>query len=135
MLPLRSALTAYLPAELAGFLLVGVANTLVGLSAIYFIKWLGAGGDVFANACGYAIGLSVSFILNRNWTFRHSGTMLPAAVRFFIVFAIAYSANLATVLTLVHQFGINGYVAQSLGVPPYTVLFYLGSRYFAFRKA
>src|SRR5208282_1728517 len=103
MHPLRSVLTAYLPANLIRFLLVGVANTLVGLSAIYLIKWLGEVGDVLANASGYAIGLMVSFVLNRSWTFSHSGAVLPAAVRFFVVFAIAYTTNLGTVLVLVHQ--------------------------------
>lgn len=132
---LRSVLSARLPTSLVGFLLVGVANTLVGLSAIYLIKWLGAVGDMFANAFGYAIGLMVSFTLNRNWTFRHSGAVLPAAIRFLMVFAIAYLANLGVVLGLIHQFGINGYLAQPLGVPPYTAIFYLGSRHFAFRKA
>jgi putative flippase GtrA len=133
MFLLRTLLTTHLPASLVRFLLVGIANTLVGLSVIYLIKWFSAVGDALANACGYAIGLMVSFMLNRNWTFRHSGAILPAAVRFFIVFAIAYIANLGTVLTLVHRFGINGYLAQLLGVPPYTALFYLGSRYVAFR--
>ena len=134
MSSILSALTSYRQSNFIGFLLVGVANTLVGLSVIYLIKWLGAAGDTIANACGYVFGLLVSFILNRNWTFRHSGTVLPAAIRFLMVFAIAYAANLGVVLILIHQVGVNGYFAQLLGVPPYTALFYLGSRYFAFRR-
>lgn len=134
MTPLRSVLTVRPPASLVRFLLVGVANTLVGLSTIYLAKWLGGVGDSLANACGYAVGLVVSFVLNRNWTFRHTGAVLPAALRWLMVFVIAYTANLGTVLTLIHEFGINGYLAQALGVPPYTALFYLGSRYFAFRQ-
>jgi putative flippase GtrA len=133
MSTIRVGLGAYLPFGLGGFLLVGIANTLVGLSTIFIVKWGFGAGDVLANACGYLVGLSVSFTLNRRWTFRHKGAVLPAAARFLVAFAIAYSVNLATVLLLIHQFGINGYLAQFLGIPPYTALFYLISRYFAFR--
>jgi putative flippase GtrA len=50
------------------FAVVGVANTFVGLSAIYLRKWLLGFGDAISNTCGYSIGLALSFILNREWT-------------------------------------------------------------------
>ncbi len=114
------------------FLLVGVANSTIGLSIIFLLKWLGC-SDITANVFGYATGLIVSFALNRKWTFDHSGSVLPAAWRFLLVFAIAYLANLLTVLALVRLVQMNAYAAQILGVPPYTAIFYVGSRYFAFR--
>jgi putative flippase GtrA len=117
------------------FVVVGIANTLIGLLAIYFCKWLLGFGDALANICGYMIGLAVSFLLNRGWTFRHSGAVLPALVRFVVIFALAYLLNLATVLIAIHSFGVNSYLAQAIGIAPYTVFFYLGSRYFAFRAA
>ena len=120
-------------AEPAKFIIVGVTNTLVGLLSIYACKWLFGLGDAVANIIGYAVGLTVSFILNRGWTFRHSGAALPALARFLMIFALAYPLNLITVLVAIHTFGVNPYVAQAIGIPPYTIFFYLGSRYFAFR--
>jgi putative flippase GtrA len=117
------------------FLLVGLGNTVIGLSVIYLLKGLAAFGDGAANIGGYAVGLATSFTLNRNWTFRHPGAALPSALRFTAVFAAAYLANLGIVLTLVERFAVNGYVAQIMGIPPYTVIFYFGSRYFAFRAS
>jgi putative flippase GtrA len=114
------------------FLLVGLANSTIGLSIIFLLKWQG-GSDITANVFGYATGLIVSFALNRQWTFDHSGSVLPAAWRFLLVFAIAYVANLLTLLALVRLVQMNAYAAQVLGVPPYTAIFYVGSRYFAFR--
>ena len=115
------------------FLAVGVLNTLLGLLAIYLCKWLLGLGDVLANFCGYVIGLSFSFVVNRSWTFRHSGAVLPALVRFLAVFAVAYALNLATVLLAIHAFEVNAYLAHAIGVVPYTLFFFLGSRYYAFR--
>ena len=116
------------------FFIVGIANTLIGLLAIYLCKWLLGFSDALANISGYIIGLTVSFLLNREWTFRHAGAMLPALVRFLVIFALAYLLNLATVLTAIHSFGVNAYLAQAIGIAPYTAIFYLGSRYFAFRS-
>ena len=115
------------------FLAVGVVNTLVGLGTTYALMGLAGFGEAPANAGGYAVGLTCSFLLNRRWTFAHEGPVLPALLRFGLVFGVAYLANLATVLTAVRGLGLNPYLAQALGVPPYTALFYLGSRYFAFR--
>lgn len=115
------------------FLVVGVLNTLVGLLAIYMGKWWLGLGDVLANLFGYAIGLCFSFVVNRSWTFDHSGAVVPALMRFLVVFGIAYAVNLATVLAAIRVFGINAYIAQALGIVPYTLFFFLGSRYYAFR--
>ena len=115
------------------FLVVGVLNTLIGLLAIYLGKWWLGLGDVLANLFGYAIGLCFSFVVNRSWTFDHSGAVVPALMRFLVVFAIAYVLNLATVLVAIRVFGINAYIAQALGIVPYTLFFFLGSRYYAFR--
>ncbi len=120
--------------RIARFLAVGVLNTLVGLGVIYLCKWLIGMGDVAANVIGYAIGLANSFAWNRRWTFNHSGAVLPAVLRFLIVFLTAYLLNLATVMAAIHGFGINSYVAQAIGILPYTVFFYLGSRWFVFRR-
>ena len=116
------------------FAVVGMLNTGIGLGIIFFLKWIGGIGDAAANVAGYGAGLTAGFLLNRNWTFAHSGDCITAAGRFLAVFGVAYCANLGTVLVLVNQFGISGYVAQTIGVMPYAVLGYLGNRYFAFKS-
>jgi putative flippase GtrA len=122
------------PSVAMRFGVVGLANTMVGLLTIYLLKWPGGLGNTAANLGGYCVGLAMGFVLNRSWTFYHSGLWLPAFVRFFLVFVVAYATNLGMVLVLIDHFRINGYIAQALGIPPYTGVFYLGSRYFAFPK-
>lgn len=120
--------------RIARFLAVGVLNTCIGLSVIYACKYFGKIGDVPANAIGYAVALTNSFVWNRRWTFAHAGRIFPAAIRFFAVFCVAYLANLATVLIGIKLYGLNSYLAHAIGAVPYTVLFYLGSRFFAFGR-
>jgi putative flippase GtrA len=114
------------------FAVVGVANTLAGLFLIYLCKWLLGFGDVMANICGYSIGLALSFILNRGWTFRHSGPALPALVSFLGIFILAYVSNLAAVLVAIRSLELNFYLAQASGILPYSVIFFFGSRHVAF---
>jgi putative flippase GtrA len=116
------------------FVLVGVSNTFVGLGTIYAMKSLVGLGDASSNLIGYGVGLSWSFLLNRSWTFEHREHPGTALVRFFAVALVAYIVNLATVLYCVRVLQVNGYLAQAVGIPPYTILFYFGCKHFAFRK-
>jgi putative flippase GtrA len=114
------------------FCLVGLANTAASLTAIFAAKALLGWTDLPANAAGYAIGLTISFFANRRWTFDHRGQPGSAAGRFLLAFAIAYGTNLATVFGLIHLAGVDSYLAQAAGMPPYTLVFFLISRHFVF---
>lgn len=117
------------------YLLVGVVNTLVGLGIIYFCMWALGLGNVVSNAIGYSVGVLVSFTLNRRWTFRHEGPRASAFVRFVTVLGVAYGVNLATVLFAIEVLHIDRYLAQAIGVVPYTITGFLGSRLYAFASA
>ena len=121
-------------ARIARFLAVGLLNTCIGLSVIFACKYFGDLRDSPANAIGYAVALINSFVWNRRWTFSHTGNLVPAAARFCAVFFVAYLANLATVMIAIETFDVNSYLAHAIGAVPYTVLFYLGSRFVVFVK-
>ena len=115
------------------FFIVGIGNTFFGLLVIFLSKWLLAMGDVAANALGYGCGLILSFVLNKRWTFQHSGSMWIALIKFMFVVATAYSVNLIVVLKCIHNLGVNSYVAQAVGIIPYTLIGYFGGRFYAFK--
>ena len=117
------------------FLSVGVFNTFVGLAVIFIAKWFFNVGDIQANALGYGVGLTVSFTLNRRWTFAHNGDTFPALFKFFLVSLVAYGMNLLTVIVAIHHFDLNDYIAQLLGVPPYTLASYIACKYFVFQSS
>jgi putative flippase GtrA len=123
-----------MPRELLRYLGVGLVNMAVGLSCIYLCMYLLHMSDPMANLTGYCAGIVCSFVLNRRWTFASTGPWLPQLLRFIAVLAVAYLANLATVLGAESLFGINRYIGQALGTVPYTAIGYLGSRLFAFRR-
>jgi putative flippase GtrA len=121
--------------SLIRFLLVGAVNTIVGLAVIWFSHNILGASNITANVLGYAVGVCVSFVLNKRWTFRFRGAGLTALARFMVVFGSAYVANLVTVLILIRATGLDPFLCQVLGVIPYSTLFYAGSRWYAFPVA
>jgi putative flippase GtrA len=120
--------------RLLRYLSVGVANTLVGLLVIYACKWALGTDDALANLIGYGVGILLGFHVNKKWTFGHEGDYWTSLLRYLGVLACAYLANLVTVLYAIEGLGIDGYLAQPLGIVPYTLIGYLGGYYFAFSR-
>ncbi len=114
------------------FLLVGIGNTLVGLSCIYFAMYFLHFELVKANAFGYAAGIMLGFVLNKTWTFNNNSHVIYSFIRYLVVLAVAFFANLKTVLYVDAHFSLNPYLVQVAGIVPYTIIGFLGSRFFAF---
>lgn len=112
---------------------MGVANTAIGLAIAYFGMAMLSLDYRVANALGYAMGCVVSFVLNRRWTFRHTGSWRAGAARWFSVIAGAYLCNLGTIVFLHAVLGLDAYAAQLGGMVVYTGASFVGGRRFAFR--
>ena len=120
--------------QIARFGAVGLLNTGLGLAAIYGSMFLFHASAEMANMLGYAAALCLSFHLNKRWTFASARPMGEAAPRVGAVIAIAWLVNLA-VVSLSARSGMNAYLAQLCGVVPYTILCFLGCRFFVFSPA
>lgn len=119
--------------QLVRFGLVGLANTATSACIIFAAIHLGA-GDYLANAMGYAVGLCLSFVLNRGWTFRVTGAVRASElVRFGAVVGLSYLVNL-TVLTVMREHGFReSVVGQGAAMVAYTICFFVLSRRYVFR--
>lgn len=80
------------------FAAAGGLNTAVGLGVIVALLALGA-NDYAANAAGYIAGLTLSFLVNRRWTFSQKHAASANEILLFLIsFAISYSANLVLLI-------------------------------------
>jgi putative flippase GtrA len=120
-------------AQLLKFLLVGLANTGVGLLCIWGAMWFLQLNEVAANFFGYAIGLGFSFTLNRSWTFTHSEAVSHSFPRWLVAAMLAYVVNLAIVLLALRLAEFDPYLAQPLGIGAYTAIMFLAGRFYVFR--
>ncbi len=107
------------------FSVVGVVNTAVGLAVIYGALFAGL-GDFSSNALGYGVGLVVSFVLHRGWTFSgRTRTLSRDAVGFGLAWATAYLANLAVIGAGRSLGFVENPFVQLSGVLVFTATFYL----------
>lgn len=114
------------------FVIVGCANTAVGFGAILAMKYGIGVSDLLANLLGYAVGISVSFLLNRSFTFGDRGAVGPAIIRFAISAGIAYLINVAVLLFFLSVLEAPSPVSQLAGVIAYTIAFFFLAKLFAF---
>jgi putative flippase GtrA len=115
------------------FVSSGVANTVTGFAVIFLLMALGV-RPVVANVAGYAVGLSLSFLLSRRYVFAGAGTLHGEAGRFLVAFAIAFAANLAMLQILIGHFEVTPVVAQVLSAATYTMAMFVLGRWFVFRQ-
>jgi putative flippase GtrA len=118
--------------QLFRFLVVGVGNTLVSVTVIFLLMRAGV-GDVLANLGGYVVGIALSFVANGRWTFNRRALTRSDLVRYVVVVVTAYAANLAALIAARDVLQVPSEIAQLCGMGTYTVVGYLGARWFAFR--
>jgi putative flippase GtrA len=113
---------------------VGLANTSIGLLAIYGVIYFFKADPVIANTIGYTIGMIVSFCLNRRWTFDDSRPIIKLLPRYIFVVATSYLLNLLVVWIGTRWYYVGPYLIQLFGISIYTILMFLGCKLIVFSK-
>jgi putative flippase GtrA len=116
------------------FLFVGLFNTLVGLSIIFFLKWALNFGDISSNLIGYILGFFISFYMHGRWTYNYTGVIKNVIIKYLFIVVIGYLSNLGTVLLLIEVFQLNTYFAQFFGIFPYVLIVFTGGKFFVFKN-
>ncbi|XJZ28267.1 GtrA family protein [Bacillota bacterium Lsc_1132] len=125
------------------FLLVGVVNTIVGLSAMYFFLHGLSFSYWTATFLGNIIGAIVSYFLNRSFTFNSSTAVGKSIFRFATVILICYflsyylGEKLALAVLNQLSFISKKYASDAavlFGTGIYTITNYLGQRMFVFKE-
>jgi putative flippase GtrA len=115
------------------YLAVGVINTLLGYCVIFACMYLAGMTPEASNVAGYAVGLVVSYVLNRYYTFNNKQSRRGEIMRFLAVFFVAYASNFAVLLILIHGIGTHKGISQILAGVVYVVVSYLLNKYFVFK--
>jgi putative flippase GtrA len=123
------------------FILVGIVNTIVGLSSMYLFLHAANLSYWASTFLGNAIGACVSYILNRNFTFKSDHSVMKSAFRFIIVILSCYfisydlGKNIVSWVLKSNEFfsdSLKTDIAILVGTGMYTILNYLGQKIFVF---
>ena len=125
--------------ERVRFLLVGGLNT--GIAFVLFVVIeliIGRHTSYLVSLfAGYVIGVIISFLAHRRFTFRivGSGNIVVDFLRFQSVSLVALAVNTLVLPVLVEFAGLTPIVAQAIIVVVTTVISYVGHKFFSFRRA
>ena len=123
------------------FILVGIANTIFGTGIMFLFYNVFHLSYWISSASNYFFGSILSYFLNKLFTFKNKGNAKETLPRFVINITLCYllAYGLAKPLAMRMLSGmtvtVQENVAMLVGMCLYTVLNYLGQRFFAFRQA
>ena len=113
------------------FALVGLAsNALLYLG--YLILTGGGVGHKSAMTLLYALGVAQTFLFNRNWSFRHPGSVQCAFARYVACYAVGYLLNLFVLYLAVDRFGLPHQIIQGIMIVTLAVMLFLVQKYWVF---
>ena len=120
--------------QLFKFCVVGASGYVVNLG-VYTLLLKEAGLHYVAAATGsFLFAASWNYWWNRTWTFRaQRGSFRIQGMRFFIVAATVYGANVGVLAALVSS-GLGKIVSQAIAIILVTPLNFLGNKLWSFRR-
>lgn len=118
--------------KLAKFVVVGVLNNLTGYGAFVVLSLLGVSA-IPAMTVSYGIGMVISFIGNRRWTFGHRGNLAPTLAKFAVANLVGYGVNFGLLRTFVGHFGLPQIPVQFFATGVVAVCTFLMMRLWVFR--
>lgn len=121
--------------QLIKFGIIGAGNTIFCFGLIFILKEFAGLDYRLANAISYAIGISISFFLNKFWTFKAKGTFWAEALLFILVCVIAYFIQFSFLIFFKEALHLHFYLAQLMAMGFYTLSNFLGHKYFTFPDA
>jgi putative flippase GtrA len=122
------------------FVMVGIVNTLIGTTIMFGFYNVFNLNYWISSASNYIIGSLVSYLLNKNFTFRFKEKGYYSLLRFIIniltCYLLAYGIAKPIMHWILSDFNkiIQENISMLLGMCLFVVFNYLGQRFFAFRK-
>lgn len=122
------------------FLIVGVINTLVGTSIMFFLYNILHTGYWIASAANYVVGSIVSYFLNKHFTFQNKEKSFRTILRFVLNISVCYllAYGLAKPLVYYVLVGVSKHIRENIAMVVGMCLFvgfnYIGQRFIVFTK-
>ena len=126
--------------KLLKFLLVGIANTIVGCGIMFLLYNVAGVSYWISSACNYVAGGILSYFLNKYFTFQNKQKSFKQIVLFILNLAVCYfvayfCAKKAVYFLLCNSSEkLRGNIALLSGMFLYTGLNYIGQRLLVFNS-
>jgi putative flippase GtrA len=80
----------------------------------------------------YISGVILTFLVNRSWSFQHSGVAHTAFIRYVLAYVIGYFVNLGVLWLAVDQLRLPHQMVQAMAILLVAVCMFLFHKYWVF---
>jgi len=113
------------------YLVIGLVSNLSAYLAYLGLVYIGL-APLFGISIIYLISGSLSFILNKQWTFQSNSAFTKTARRYLYIQCLGFISNLA-IFSFLHYFlALPHYISQFFGIGFVAIELFLLSRYYVF---
>ncbi len=119
------------------FVIAGVLNTMVGLTVTLVLDLGLKVSPALANAAGYAVGICVSWLVQRRFVFQSEQADWGTRAKYITTIAVAFTLNQAVLWMLRHVVGDATHArafTQIAAMGTYSIVQFLLFRGWVFRK-
>ena len=132
----------FLQLESARFVIVGIANTLIGTSTMLFAYNVLGFGYWISSILNYVVGSVFSYFANKYFTFKSQNKSWKEIVRFIsnivVCYIIAYSVAQPLIRVALSKIQLSNSIFEQISMLTGTGLFiiinYCGQKFFVFKK-
>ena len=119
--------------DMIRFLVVGVTSNVLLFLAFIALTEFGMEHKVAMTAI-FCLGVAQTFLANKIWTFRHSGSTGSTFVRYVLSYAVAYCINFCALYIYVDLFEYSHHLVQGVMIFVVAGLLFLSQRYWIFKN-
>jgi putative flippase GtrA len=115
------------------YIFIGIFNTITGYGITFYLFYLGTMAEL-SNFLGYAIGILLSYFLNKKYNFKSNNSHIKDFPKFAISMFTAYIVNLIILIIIFRYYELSFYLAQVLASVGYVLVGYILSKHYVFRE-
>jgi putative flippase GtrA len=119
-------------AQFIRFCIVGFFGVLLNYSIFLILFKFFNVYYIISSATGFILSVGLAFLLNNKYTFKTNSNPKKTAIKYFLVNLISITIGQLLLFYLVHNLGINIYLANFFTLGFTTFSNFAGSKFFAF---
>lgn len=116
------------------YAVVGVASN-VAVYIVYLLLAATIFEPKIAMTISYALGVFLSYLFNRRWTFKYRGARGYSLMRYVMAYGFGYMINLSALLIFVDYLHLAHEIVQGCMVFAVAIVLFLLQKYWVFRAA
>lgn len=118
--------------ELFRYSMVGTVRLILTVLFIFVPQNLWEVNYILANLTGYAVILSLGFVLHKHWAFKSEGDWRNEAVLYLLAFLVSYLLNLGILVFAGELLHLGENISQGMAIATFSVTNFLMNKFWAF---